>query len=316
MGEKKIQPVVDNGPKLLTKIRKGAKISGAGSIMGFTAKGRQWAGWVNQIVADAIGGKWDNGNNTRFPSGADALLYLMRRYGMPVHYCDEHKEAAKYILTTPMAGLYLTVSIKAYDCDFGYMATEKISNALNKSEWEGRSAWHKRCQAWVKETYGEYLIGVKMFGWYSCRITKMNEKEDKAYYHKKDFSRLIALYNRWCKYNDKPQLSPEEENKRFKTEFSEYQERVIEYYQLMYEYVEPRKKYSPNAPIVNEVVEALSAAAADLLRLIYVRDCQFNIRGKLRKGDFEKLKEKFGEDGMYAEHHLINKQITTLRKAL
>jgi hypothetical protein len=62
------------------------------------------------------------------------LMYLIRRFGFPLHGCDEYKEIAQWKLTTAHEGIILIVSPKPNRVHFGYSAYKSLRGSLYSSD--------------------------------------------------------------------------------------------------------------------------------------------------------------------------------------
>lgn len=102
--------------------------------------GEEFDGHV--MAVDAWGERAD-ADNSCFP----AFAYLWRRFGPPFMGCDDHKKLCRYVIRTPMAGVYLSLSIKGMPITFGvsYMATDAVRESFGGEI----RAWFERACEWA-----------------------------------------------------------------------------------------------------------------------------------------------------------------------
>jgi hypothetical protein len=62
------------------------------------------------------------------------LMYLIRRFGFPLHGCDEYKEIAQWLITTAHDGIILGVSPKPHRVYFHYLASKQLISSLYSSD--------------------------------------------------------------------------------------------------------------------------------------------------------------------------------------
>lgn len=81
--------------------------------------GERWSGAMAGIVQP---GKLAEGILGKDMSYGTLFAYLYRRFGPPPYGCDEYKEIANWVLTTPQKGIVLIVSPRPSGtrCSFGY----------------------------------------------------------------------------------------------------------------------------------------------------------------------------------------------------
>lgn len=82
--------------------------------------------------------------------------YMVRRFGPSNVGCDPYKEIARWIITTPMEGLHLSVTIAPNSTEllFGYIMTREKGELFYRDQGVMRQAKSNRFVAWCMETHG------------------------------------------------------------------------------------------------------------------------------------------------------------------
>lgn len=79
-------------------------------------------------------------------SGLTAFAYLWRRFGPPTMGSDPYKDLCRYLIGTPMPGVYLMLNLKGSPLAYGvgYTATEEVHDLIRRPEaeyWTKVSQW-------------------------------------------------------------------------------------------------------------------------------------------------------------------------------
>jgi hypothetical protein len=194
------------------------------------------------------------------PPAGIAFMYLFRRFGYPRFGWDGHKKLTQYHITTPMAGVVLTVEPNVTGGGtFGYMLREDINQKCEAEERKPYENWTEQFEAWVLEVHGIEII--RMF----------EQNNDK----------LNRMWNVW---------GADKEDRDFTSERDAHNAFFIDQEAIRVKYVEMYKEITPfpkqisledrpDESIMKQCNVALCAAIQDLLRPVYVRDVMLNIRG-------------------------------------
>ena len=124
-----------------------ARIKSWKGISGFGSSGDIHPGNVAALVFD------------KPPSGALLFAYLFRRFGYPNCGWDDHKNLVCYALTTPMPGLWLTVTPylgddgagnEGRDCFLGWgvLMTRKVADVIDAPRRRKYEAFADRVWKW------------------------------------------------------------------------------------------------------------------------------------------------------------------------
>lgn len=184
------------------------------------------------------------------------FLYLYRRFGPPVDPVDNYKQTAAYTFTTPMAGVWLRVSIGASAhtaLHFGYAVTREIHKAVERERSEQTDSWHRGKEQWCREN------GVEVPDLPPYPKDEMPEE---------DF---------WIAFN--AAMDARKKN-----------EAALDRMLKEYLTANPEKKaelHHSRGPMLDRVNEALLAAIHDLERPTYIRDMYFNPVGRILDSDLE-----------------------------
>jgi hypothetical protein len=85
------------------------------------------------------------------------MAYGFRRFGYPANGWDNDKELCKWILVTPMEGVFLTVTPTSVS-PFGYLLKNPLTRELSNEQSALFVEWGKHCHKWAKETHGVVLV--------------------------------------------------------------------------------------------------------------------------------------------------------------
>lgn len=107
--------------------------------------------WADELFGAAIPGPW-------------LTCYMLRRFGWPNSGSDSHKELCAWVLSTPIPGLFLSVSPYLGDSNFhfGVRFTEEVGRKLMSDP--GRESFQKRRAAaisawWNRSGRKKYTLG-------------------------------------------------------------------------------------------------------------------------------------------------------------
>jgi len=212
-----------------------------------------------QEDADLILGKLNHG---------DVFAYLFRRFGYPRFGWDDSKHLVTYHITTPMAGVLLTVEPDVTGAGtFGYMLRDDIDRACEEEARKPFMDWMERFESWALKEHGIEVI--RLFD--------------------ADGAKLKRVWEIWgADKQDRDFASEKEANKAFLGD----QEEIRIKYVKMYKKIEPHPGFVriadlPDDSILKQCHTALCATIKDMLRPVYIRDVMIDIRGKLQDfGEF------------------------------
>lgn len=82
--------------------------------------------------------------------------YMTRRFGPPNIGSDPYKEIARWVVTTPMDGLHLSITISPNSADllFGYIMDRDIGKGFYAAKGAIDAARRERFEAWCQKTHG------------------------------------------------------------------------------------------------------------------------------------------------------------------
>ena len=195
------------------------------------------------------------------PNAGDTFIYLFRRFGYPKFGWDGFKHLIQYHITTPMAGVALTVEPDVPGGGtFGYMLREDISEACDDEDnkpWKDR---YERFEAWAIKEHGIETMHI---------------------YFEPDQDKLKRVWQTWAADKDDADFA---DVKAARTAFYEDQANITNELSEEYLEIEPHPEIIPledrtDGSIMKQCHTALCAAIMDLLRPVYVRDVMINISG-------------------------------------
>lgn len=102
------------------------------------------------------------GGFARYSVGA-IMAYGFRRFGYPVNGWDSGKEVCRWIVTTPMDGVFVTISPTSV-APFGYAVAAGLYRDLVREQTAPYRAWGQQCRAWAKATYGLTMVNSMAWG--------------------------------------------------------------------------------------------------------------------------------------------------------
>lgn len=227
---------------------------------------RQATNLKNYHIAGALGISvypWEIARNVLGGNPGDAagmFAYLFRRFGYPIHGYDPDKELAEYLLTTPMDGVLLRLTLGG--SGFGLGLSNELYAAAVTEERAPFDAWNAHFRAWCKQEHnfpvyelGSILVGDPRYdeiqaefqAWLAARGLVENDATDET---EMDF---------W--------------NERYVKERG-YTEQYAAIYPLPEDVIEPDSLRA-------QVADALGATISDLLRPVYLDGgLSFTIRGE------------------------------------
>ena len=195
-------------------------------------------------------------------NAGDTFMYLFRRFGYPRFGWDGYKELVQYHITTPMAGVVLTVRPNVTGAyTFGYLLRDDIHQQCEKEERKPYEDWTEQFEAWaVKE--------------HDIEIIKMFEQDN---------DKLNRMWQKWgADKEDRDFASERDAHNAFFTDQEAIRVKYAEMYKEIAAFPEilpPKDR--PADSIMKQVHTALCAAIRDLLRPAYVRDVMIDITGEL-----------------------------------
>lgn len=208
--------------------------------------------------------------------------YMFRRFGTPVSPCDELKQMGEWYLTTPMAGLYLTV-YPFMGTGFGYIASKSLK--LDLVIWREQDApiadYWLQFKAWAKKEHAFEAFVTHSFGAYTrLALETENSNSDGRYFFVKNEQFAIAWgeYAKWVADTPWEKDNLADEYEHFMGVFNAFKSSQIDKYQKLYAEVEPFPAPGPSETL-NKMIAALSETAVSLLCYTYVRDVCFNAIG-------------------------------------
>lgn len=214
----------------------------------------------------AMGGIFNLGDDAKRivgePTPGDTFIYLFRRFGYPRFGWDGHKELVSYRITTPMAGVLLTVRPNVTGGGiFGYMLREDIDRACEDEERKPYENWFRRCEAWAWEKHDIEIV--RVFEQDNAKLKRVFDKwgankEDSDFKDQDDVNRTF--------YDDQATIQIECQDRYTKIE---QRPRLIQ--------PEDREDNS----IMKQCYTALCDTIRDLLRPVYVRDVMINVCGEV-----------------------------------
>jgi len=191
----------------------------------------------------------------------NTFIYLFRRFGYPRFGWDGGKQLVQYHITTPMAGVLLTVEPDVTGAGtFGYMLRKDIDIACEEELRKPYTDWMERFEAWALKEYG-------------VEITKMFERDN---------SKLDRVWKVWGADKQNREFASDKE--ACKTFFVD-QEDIRVKCAKMYKRIEPLQEQiliedRPDDSVLKQCHTALCMTVADMLRPVYMRDVLIDIRGK------------------------------------
>jgi hypothetical protein len=212
--------------------------------------------------------------------------YMIRRFGWPNRNSDDYKQLCTWMLTTPVKGLYLTVTPylgedgrreTPTNLHFGYTYDATIAKAL--SDDPGRKAVQKRARkyalAWWKKTgQHEYTFGTSI------------DQTDEVLIHKVGISKNDPeqFVGFWKRKPDHPQFRPPETRKD-----KEWWAGMLTMF-LHWTLKDPgmpkmteKEKAMPRCARQAEFEAALLASIRSLLHPTHVRDISFSCLGDIKR---------------------------------
>jgi len=179
----------------------------------------------------------------------ELMAYCYRRFGPPNNGSDPYKELVRWALTTPMNGLFLSITIRPSETRalFAYLVDENIHSEISKSERQERDAemmrFRDKWQQWCLQNKGE---DPPLWAAYEAGIAKGTPEYSEA-------ELKHSLYFA-----------------EFKAEIGNKDE----------DEVETKIECPPDASLYVQAVIALNVTIADLKRPVFVRDVAINATGK------------------------------------
>lgn len=99
----------------------------------------------------------------------DIMAYGFRRWGYPVNGWDGNKQLCHWIVTTPMNGVFLTVTPRNV-APFGYLLKKPLEKEFMDEREKPRREWARECSKWAKDQ------GVILFDYFHPAGQRANEE--------------------------------------------------------------------------------------------------------------------------------------------
>lgn len=195
-----------------------------------------------------------------------AVAYLLRRFGYSFSGHDDYKELAGYILTTPMEGIYLYVSIKGSNgagYSFGVRFSRELYKKYNILRAMERRTGFRAAQKWGLSHGYAFVNSMSFTG------------------KKKKANRIVnGYFNRLGLMNKTPaDFTPEEWEKIWDECFEEMDNRKNRAFDELEASGWKNPASATYQDFCNEINAALETSLRELLKPTYVRDCLINILG-------------------------------------
>lgn len=195
-------------------------------------------------------------------NAGDTFMYLFQRFGYPRFGWDGYKELVQYHITTPMAGVVLTVRPNVTGGGtFGYTLRDDIHQQCEKEERKPYEDWTEQFEAWALKEHDIEII--RMFEQDNDKLNRMwqkwgADKEDRNFTSERD------AYNAF--FTDQAAI---------RVKYTELFKEIAAFPEIL------PPKDRPADSIMKQVHVALCDTIRDLLRPVHVRDVMINIAGKV-----------------------------------
>lgn len=237
-------------------------------------------------------------------SVGDIMAYGFRRFGYPVNGWNSYKQLCRWIITTPMDGVFLTVQPRDVE-PFGYLLKNPLTEKLVAEQTAPAREWGQRCHDWAKKEHGVVLVyPLSWAGQCSDEEFETASEEWLQKKYPKDYTKNINTLEQLA---EKAGVSKEDVIKLFQDEKREECEKFVDEYKkdhpipqksysCMYSENIPEKPFWENLPeesLERQINAALYRAILDLTRPVWVRDWEIAIDNNFLKEEFV----KYDEDG-------------------
>lgn len=226
----------------------------------------------NKVVSKALGGD---------PDFSLLFTYMFRRFGAPFLPQDDYKELCKYVLTTPMKNVYLSIHPTASNYNFGFIYPQGTIQKIEWGNYPERIKWCQRMQKWAKKNHAVNIFGgvLSNLSIYTKPDKKGNctiEGRKKILFMAEINKWLFTSYPEWA--GDKVVVPADKQQEVIK-EFIEYKEDELGKYTKLYQKVEkiPKMQSKEGLKLKKHIIKAISVTAKDLLKPTYIRDVYFNV---------------------------------------
>lgn len=212
--------------------------------------------------------------------------YMLRRFGWPNRNSDDYKQLCTWILTTPVKGLYLTVTPylgedgrreTPSNLHFGYAYDRVIGRAL--SDDPGRKAVHKRQRKyalawWEKTGQHEYTFGTSI------------DQSDEVLIHqygvsKADPQQIVGFWKRKPGHPPAPEPKTRAEKEHWANILTYFLHWVLKDSGMPK--MTEEEKAMPRCTRQAEFDAALFASIRSLLHPTHVRDISFTCLGDIER---------------------------------
>lgn len=195
-------------------------------------------------------------------NAGDTFMYLFRRFGYPRFGWDGYKELVQYHITTPMAGVVLTIRPNVTGSyTFGYMLRDDLHQQCEKEERKPYEDWTEQFEAWALKEHDIEII--RMF--------------------EQDNDKLNRMWQKWgADKEDRDFTSERDAYNAFFTDQNAIRVKYVELFKEIAAFPEVLPpKDRPADSIMQQCHTALCAAIRDMLRPVGVRDVLIAICGEV-----------------------------------
>lgn len=237
--------------------------------------------WATELYAGEMPGPW-------------LCCYMLRRFGWPNEGSDDYKNLMSWTLTTPMDGLYLSVTpylghsgeqpkdiSNAMNLHFGVRFTKAVRGKLDRDP--GRERYFKRKEKWLRQWWKS--VGSKL---YTFGCTARDDKQETLVYEYAEDTKKKNFVWGWYKRRD------EHDKLSQKTREGWLKNDMCLWYGLAYLIEKHHPEAKPPRMTKQErqqrtdgfgkrVEKAVKTALADLLRPTNVRDISFTPFGDIER---------------------------------
>lgn len=216
--------------------------------------------------------------------GGILCCYMIRRFGWPNAGSDEHKDLCSWNLTTPIEGLYLSVTpyLGGGNLHFAFRYNKAVGSKLNLDL--GRESFLKRTNTFITRWWR--MSGAKLYVW-GCGKKEGDNHELVHIWndHETDNTRVFGLWKR--KESDKKHLGKLPKNI---PALNWWLSEIIEKHHPKVKL--PRMTKSERgrmgSPFRAKAKRAILLTLQDLMRPVFIRDIGINPFGDVENPELEK----------------------------
>lgn len=211
-------------------------------------------------------------------SGPWLTCYMLRRFGWPNMGSDDYKNLMSWALTTPVEGLFLSVTpyLGGSNLHFGILFTEQVHR---KTDYDaGRERWFKRFRDAVTGWWD--AKGIKIYAWgYGKKTGDADELVHHFCHDPRNPEKVYGLWRRTKRMTRPGRIPPNVQMLEW------WLEQLIK--KLHPEVKLPKmtksEKIRRDNPFKRRCDLAIQRTMLDLLRPTNVRDISFNVFGNIEK---------------------------------